>query len=93
MAFFCYVRRPWWERGRHEQGVLGPGRRPRPVELSRRFDVSRSVVREALTRLSGQGLVTAAPQPGGGRRRCPSPHRPDFAGVARGDEKVPVAAA
>ncbi|MFE9687207.1 GntR family transcriptional regulator [Streptomyces sp. NPDC006285] len=46
------------------QGTLVPGQRLRLVELARRFSVSQSVVREALTRLSGQGLVVAAPQQG-----------------------------
>ncbi|MFD0019908.1 GntR family transcriptional regulator [Streptomyces sp. NPDC058382] len=46
------------------QGVFEPGQRLRLVELSQRFEVSQSVVREALTRLSEQGLVHAAPQQG-----------------------------
>ncbi|MFB7087877.1 GntR family transcriptional regulator [Streptomyces sp. NPDC056296] len=46
------------------QGALGPGRRLRTVELAQRFSVSQSVIREALTRLSEQGLVVAAPQQG-----------------------------
>ncbi|MFD7003885.1 GntR family transcriptional regulator [Streptomyces mirabilis] len=46
------------------QGDLQPGQRLRLVELAQRFDVSQSVVREALTRLSEQGLVLAAPQQG-----------------------------
>ncbi|GJF30576.1 GntR family transcriptional regulator [Kitasatospora sp. NE20-6] len=46
------------------QGRLQPGQRLRLVELAQRFTVSQSVVREALTRLSEQGLVTAAPQQG-----------------------------
>lgn len=46
------------------QGALGPGRRLRLVELAQRLSVSQSVVREALTRLSEQGLVVAAPQQG-----------------------------
>ncbi len=46
------------------QGHLEPGQRLRLVELSQRFSVSQSVVREALTRLSEQGLVRAAPQQG-----------------------------
>ncbi|MFH8802127.1 GntR family transcriptional regulator [Streptomyces sp. NPDC017936] len=46
------------------QGVLRPGQRLRLVELAQRFSVSQSVVREALTRLSEQGLVRAAPQQG-----------------------------
>ncbi|MEV0848388.1 GntR family transcriptional regulator [Streptomyces sp. NPDC049954] len=46
------------------QGVLCPGQRLRLVELARRFTVSQSVVREALTRLSAQGLVVATPQQG-----------------------------
>ncbi|GAA3290498.1 GntR family transcriptional regulator [Streptomyces cinereospinus] len=46
------------------QGVLKPGQRLRLVELAQRFSVSQSVVREALTRLSEQGLVRAAPQQG-----------------------------
>ncbi|MER5884500.1 GntR family transcriptional regulator [Streptomyces sp. NPDC001941] len=46
------------------QGALGPGRKLRLVELAGRFGVSQSVVREALTRLSEQDLVVAAPQQG-----------------------------
>ncbi|MGW5639661.1 GntR family transcriptional regulator [Streptomyces sp. NPDC003832] len=46
------------------QGALAPGQRLRLVELAQRFSVSQSVVREALTRLSEQGLVHAAPQQG-----------------------------
>ena len=46
------------------QGSLHPGQRLRVVELAQRFEVSQSVVREALTRLSEQGLVDAAPQQG-----------------------------
>ncbi|QMU69741.1 GntR family transcriptional regulator [Streptacidiphilus sp. P02-A3a] len=45
-------------------GELDPGQRLRLVELAERFGVSQSVIREALTRLSEQGLVTAAPQQG-----------------------------
>ncbi|MFQ6148076.1 GntR family transcriptional regulator [Streptomyces seoulensis] len=46
------------------QGVFRPGQRLRLVELAERFSVSQSVVREALTRLSEQGLVRAVPQQG-----------------------------
>lgn len=46
------------------EGVLEPGSRLRLVELAQRFSVSQSVVREALTRLAGQGLVVATPQQG-----------------------------
>ncbi|MFJ5775630.1 GntR family transcriptional regulator [Streptomyces sp. NPDC093094] len=46
------------------QGALMPGQRLRLVELAQRHSVSQSVVREALTRLSEQGLVVAAPQQG-----------------------------
>jgi DNA-binding GntR family transcriptional regulator len=46
------------------RGTLHPGQRLRVVELARRFAVSQSVLREALTRLSEQGLVDAAPQQG-----------------------------
>ncbi|MHA6759667.1 GntR family transcriptional regulator [Streptacidiphilus sp. PAMC 29251] len=46
------------------QGELAPGQRLRLVELAQRFTVSQSVIREALTRLSEQGLVLAAPQQG-----------------------------
>ncbi|MFC8452100.1 GntR family transcriptional regulator [Kitasatospora sp. NPDC057223] len=46
------------------QGGLQPGQRLRLVELAQRFAVSQSVVREALTRLAEQGLVSAAPQQG-----------------------------
>src|ERR1700751_193949 len=45
-------------------GVLNPGDRLRMVELARRFSVSQSVVREALTRLAEQGLVVSTPQRG-----------------------------
>lgn len=45
-------------------GVLCPGEKLRMVELARRFSVSQSVVREALTRLAEQGLVVAKPQRG-----------------------------
>ncbi len=45
-------------------GVLCPGTKLRMVELARRFEVSQSVVREALTRLAEQGLVVASPQRG-----------------------------
>ncbi|MEU6444579.1 GntR family transcriptional regulator [Streptomyces sp. NPDC047046] len=46
------------------QGTLLPAQRLRLVELAERFSVSQSVVREALTRLSEQGLVVATPQQG-----------------------------
>jgi len=45
-------------------GVLAPGQKLRMVELSDRFGVSQSVVREALTRLAEQRLVIASPQRG-----------------------------
>jgi DNA-binding GntR family transcriptional regulator len=45
-------------------GVLCPGTKLRMVELAGRFEVSQSVVREALTRLAEQGLVVATPQRG-----------------------------
>lgn len=46
------------------QGSLAPGQRLRLVEPAQRFAVSQSVIREALTRLSEQGLVKAVPQQG-----------------------------
>ncbi|MER6346596.1 GntR family transcriptional regulator [Streptomyces sp. NPDC001595] len=46
------------------QGTFLPGQRLRLVELAQRFSVSQSVIREALTRLSEQGLVLATPQQG-----------------------------
>src|ERR1700757_4858696 len=45
-------------------GVLTPGVKLRMVELASRFEVSQSVIREALTRLAEQGLVVATPQRG-----------------------------
>ena len=45
-------------------GVLEPGQPLRLAALSGELGVSMSVVREALTRLSEQGLVTAAPNLG-----------------------------
>lgn len=46
-------------RGHHE-----PGTRLKVVELSDRFSVSQSVIREALTRLAEEKLVVALPQQG-----------------------------
>lgn len=45
-------------------GQLIPGQRLKAVALAGRFGVSLSVVREALTRLTEQGLVVASPQRG-----------------------------
>jgi DNA-binding GntR family transcriptional regulator len=45
-------------------GELAPGERLRLVELAARYSVSQSVVREALTRLSEQGLAVSLPQQG-----------------------------
>jgi DNA-binding GntR family transcriptional regulator len=45
-------------------GDLTPGLRLKPAELGQRFDVSVSVVREALTRLVEQGLATSDPNRG-----------------------------
>jgi DNA-binding GntR family transcriptional regulator len=45
-------------------GVLSPGQKLKLVEISHRFAVSQSVVREALTRLAEQSLVAATPQRG-----------------------------
>jgi len=44
--------------------TLAPGSRLKLTALAERFGVSQSVVREALTRLSEQGLVVAEPQRG-----------------------------
>jgi DNA-binding GntR family transcriptional regulator len=45
-------------------GLLVPDQKLRLVEISRRFGVSQSVVREALTRLAEQNLVVSTPQRG-----------------------------
>jgi DNA-binding GntR family transcriptional regulator len=45
-------------------GGLHPGQKLKMVELTDRFGVSQSVVREALTRLTEQGLLVATPQRG-----------------------------
>jgi DNA-binding GntR family transcriptional regulator len=45
-------------------GVLTPGQKLKLVEISHRYAVSQSVVREALTRLAEQSLVVATPQRG-----------------------------
>jgi DNA-binding GntR family transcriptional regulator len=45
-------------------GVLHPSQKLKMVELTERFGVSQSVVREALTRLTEQGLLIATPQRG-----------------------------
>lgn len=46
------------------QGALPPGSRLRSVELAERFSVSQAVLREALTRLTEQGLAVSIPQQG-----------------------------
>ena len=46
------------------RGDLEPGSRLRINEIAGRYQVSPSVLREALTRLAGQGLVVAMPQRG-----------------------------
>jgi DNA-binding GntR family transcriptional regulator len=51
-------------RGELLNGVLCPGQKLKLVELANRYDVSQSVVREALTRLAEQSLVVASPQRG-----------------------------
>src|ERR1700748_525348 len=45
-------------------GGLRPGKKLKMVELTERFGVSQSVIREALTRLTEQGLRVATPQRG-----------------------------
>lgn len=45
-------------------GAVRPGDRLKISEISAALDVSTGVVREALTRLSAEGLVTATPQRG-----------------------------
>src|ERR1700746_891555 len=45
-------------------GVLQPSQKLKMVELTERFSVSQSVIREALTRLTEQGLLVATPQRG-----------------------------
>src|SRR5258705_7333471 len=43
-------------------GGLRPGQKLKMVELTERFGVSQSVIRQALTRLTEQGLLVATPQ-------------------------------
>src|SRR5947199_10860020 len=45
-------------------GVLAPGQKLKMMDLAQRFGVSQSVIREALTRLAENGLITATPQLG-----------------------------
>lgn len=45
-------------------GRIAPGERLKLVELSRRYELSQSVVREALARLAEKSLVIATPQRG-----------------------------
>jgi hypothetical protein len=47
-----------------EAGTLAPGTRLREVELAKRFEISRTPVREALKRLESQGLVAHEPHYG-----------------------------
>ena len=51
-------------RGELLNGGLHPGQKLKMVDLTDRFGVSQSVVREALTRLTEQGLLVATPQRG-----------------------------
>jgi DNA-binding GntR family transcriptional regulator len=51
-------------RGELLNGVLLPSQKLKMVELTERFGVSQSVVREALTRLTEQDLLVATPQRG-----------------------------
>src|SRR6202050_3889919 len=51
-------------RGELLNGGLHPGQKLKMVELTDRFGVSQSVIREALTRLTEQGLLVATPQRG-----------------------------
>ena len=51
-------------RGELLNGGLHPNQKLKMVELTQRFGVSQSVVREALTRLTEQGLLVATPQRG-----------------------------
>lgn len=55
-----------YDRLRHEllRGDLAPGTKLRINEVASRYQVSPSVLREALTRLAEQGLVVAMPQRG-----------------------------
>jgi DNA-binding GntR family transcriptional regulator len=45
-------------------GILQPSQKLKMVELTERFGVSQSVIREALTRLTEQGLLVSTPQRG-----------------------------
>src|SRR6202167_4756462 len=51
-------------RGELLNGGLHPGQKLKMVELTDRFGVSQSVIREALTRLTEQDLLIASPQRG-----------------------------
>src|ERR1700691_2257993 len=51
-------------RGERLNGGLHPSQKLKMVELTERFGVSQSVIREALTRLTEQGLLVATPQRG-----------------------------
>ena len=46
------------------EGRIQPGERLKLPALTERFEVSMTVIREALTRLAEQGLVTVNPQRG-----------------------------
>lgn len=45
-------------------GMWEPGTRLPPVTLAEQFEVSTTIIREALTRLTGEGLVTVRPNRG-----------------------------
>jgi DNA-binding GntR family transcriptional regulator len=51
-------------RGELLNGILCPGEKLKLVELAHRYEVSQSVIREALTRLAERSLVVASPQRG-----------------------------
>lgn len=63
--------------GQIERGVLRPGDRvPTEAELCRRYSISRTPVRNALTRLREMGLVVRQPGRGTFVRDVPVPARP-----------------
>ena len=53
-------------------GRIAPGGRLKLVELSTRFALSQSVIREALARLAERGLVIATPNGDFVSANCPS---------------------
>ena len=74
-------------RGMAVEFALKPGERLNEVELSRRFEMSRAPIREAMNRLVSEGLLTVVPNQGFSCRRLSASETASLYEV-RGDLEV-----